>query len=288
MMNTVTLNARAKINLTLDVLGKRPDGYHEVAMVMQSLELADRVHLRPAGSLLIETGDPRLPPDESNLAYRAAALLKRECGIDKGVHIRLEKRIPMAAGLAGGSSDAAAVLKGLVQLWKLPLTLKDLSVLGALLGSDVPFCLAGGTALATGRGEVITPLRDLPSRPVVLAKLPVEVATAAVYRQYRPEAVARHPETQAVLTAVEQADWRGVEQRLANVLESVTVKQYPQIAAIKALMCDAGATGSLMSGSGPTVFCLAENEATASQIARRLAQECAAEVIVTKTSQREL
>lgn len=287
MMNTVTLTARAKINLTLDVLGKRPDGYHEVAMIMQSLELADIVHLRPADSILIETDDPRLNADESNLAYRAAALLKREYRRDEGVHIRLEKRIPLAAGLAGGSSDAAAVLKGLVQLWKLPLTLQELSALGALLGSDVPFCLAGGTALATGRGEVITSLRDLPSRPVVLAKLPVEVATASVYKQYRSEAVITRPDTSAVLTAVEQANWRGVEQRLANVLESVTVKQYPQIAVIKELMLDAGATGCLMSGSGPTVFCLAEDESAAKRIAHRLAQECAAEVIVTKTSQRE-
>lgn len=287
-MQTITVSARAKINLTLDVLGKRPDGYHEVAMIMQTLALADLVHLREADSILLETNDLRLPADESNLAYRAAALLRRECGIDRGVHIRLEKRIPMAAGLAGGSSDAAAVLKGLTQLWKLSLTADDLSRLGATLGSDVPFCLFGGTALATGRGEVITQLRDLPSRPVVLAKLPVDVATASVYKGYRPEAVAVHPDTQSVLLAISQANWHTIEHSLVNVLESVTVKQYPQIAEIKTLMLNAGATNSLMSGSGPTVFCLAEDDTAARQIAQRLTQECTAEVIVTKTSQREI
>lgn len=288
MLQTITLSARAKINLTLDVLGKRPDGYHEVAMIMQTVELADLVHLHQADSILIETDDPRLPGNESNLAYRAAALLRRECGTDRGVHIRLEKKIPMAAGLAGGSSDAAAVLKGLVQLWELPLTPKDLSRLGASLGSDVPFCLYGGTALATGRGEVITQLRDLPSRPVVLAKLPVDVVTASVYKGYRPEAVVVHPDTQSVLTAISQSNWHKVESSLVNVLESVTIKEHSQIAAIKTMMLDAGATGSLMSGSGPTVFCLAEDDTTARQIARRLTQECTAEVIVTKTSQREI
>jgi 4-diphosphocytidyl-2-C-methyl-D-erythritol kinase len=288
MVQTITLSARAKINLTLDVLGKRPDGYHEVAMIMQTVALADLVHLRQADSILIETDDSRLPGDESNLAYRAAALLRRECGVERGVHIRLEKKIPLAAGLAGGSSDAAAVLKGLVQLWELRLTPEDLSRLGASLGSDVPFCLYGGTALATGRGEVITQLRDLPSRPVVLAKPPVDVATASVYKGYRPEAVGVHPDTQSVLTAISQGNWHTIEHSLVNVLESVTVNEHPQIAAIKAMMLGAGATGSLMSGSGPTVFCLAEDDATARQIAQRLTQECTAEVIVTKTSQREL
>lgn len=256
-------------------------------MVMQTLELADLVHFTPADSLRLETDDPRLPTDETNLAYRAAALLQQEYAVRRGVHIRLQKKIPLAAGLAGGSADAAAVLKGLTRLWELPLATEELCRLGALLGSDVPFCLAGGTALATGRGEVITPLADLPSRPVVLAKLPVDVPTAAVYRQYRAAAVAVRPNTEAVVAAVARGDWHTVEQCLVNVLESVTIANYPAIAAVKTLMLAAGAAGSLMSGSGPTVFGLAADDAAAGRMAARLRQETAAAILVTKTAQRE-
>lgn len=281
------LPARAKINLTLDVLGKRADGYHEVAMIMQSVALADAVYLSDAPAVLLEIDRSDLPADESNMAYKAAALLQRECGVRRGARIRLEKRIPLAAGLAGGSSDAAAVLKGLIRLWGLTLSEEKLFSLAASLGSDVPFCLYGGTALATGRGEVIQPLPDLPARPLVLAKLPVSVATAHVYQSYRAEAVARHPDTEAVLASIRQGDWQEIDSRLVNVLESVTIKEQPQIADIKQCMLAAGAAGSLMSGSGPTVFCLADDMATADQIAHRLRQAFPAEVFVTQTTRRE-
>ncbi|MDU4960855.1 MAG: 4-(cytidine 5'-diphospho)-2-C-methyl-D-erythritol kinase [Sporomusaceae bacterium] len=286
-MQQITLAARAKINLTLDVLGKRSDGYHEVAMIMQSLELADLIHITPAATLVLETDDPRLAADETNLAYRAAVLLQREYNIRRGAHIRLEKKIPLAAGLAGGSSDAAAVLKGLARLWELPLDTATLGRLGSRLGSDVPFCLAGGTALASGRGEVITPLADLPPRPVVLAKPPFDVSTAAVYGQYRPDAVAVRPDTAAVLSAVGRGDWRMVEAGLVNVLESVTLPLYPRISAAKAAMLAAGADACLMSGSGPTVFGLAADTAAAGRIAGQLRAGTDAAVFVTATSPRE-
>lgn len=285
-MKEIVLAARAKINLTLDVLDKRFDGYHEVAMIMQSVELADRVYLCEADRLTLETNDERLPADESNLAFRAAALLLREYGLRRGALIRLEKRIPLAAGLAGGSADAAAVLMGLSALWNLSLSRAELHRLGASLGSDVPFCFAGGTALATGRGEVITQLVDLPVRPVVLAKLPAGVATAHVYQNFRPENVYQRPDTQKVLTAVRQADWRTIESNLVNVLETVTIKETPEIAAVKELMLSSGAAGSLMSGSGPTVFCLVDDEATAQAVASQVKRNFAAEVFITKTARR--
>lgn len=175
------LEARAKINLALDVLYKRSDGYHEVAMVMQSVALADRVcFCEQAEGIVVSTNIPELD-SPANLAYRAAVLIVNTCGVRRGVHITLEKRIPLAAGLAGGSTDAAAVLTGLNQLWSLGLTLERLEELAATLGSDVPFCLQGGTVLATGRGEALTPLPALPHSWVVLAKPPVDVSTAWVY-----------------------------------------------------------------------------------------------------------
>jgi 4-diphosphocytidyl-2-C-methyl-D-erythritol kinase len=286
-MNEIILAAKAKINLTLDVLGKRADGFHEVAMIMQSLELADRIVIREADSLSLETDDERLPADESNLAYKAALLLMQEYGIRRGAHIRLEKNIPLAAGLAGGSSDAAAVIKGLARLWDLPLTPADLHRLGACLGSDVPFCFSGGTALATGRGEVIRQLPDLPPRPVVLAKPPIGVATAHVYQNYRQEAVNKRPDTEKVLTAVRHSDWKTIDCNLVNVLETVTIKEHPEIAAIKEVMAAQGAAGCLMSGSGPTVFCLVDDERDAVKIADQVRADFAAEVFVTKTARRE-
>ena len=281
-MKEIILAARAKINLTLDVIGKRADGFHEVAMIMQSLELADQIIIRESDSLLLETDDERLPADESNLAYKAAVLLMREYGLQRGAHIRLEKRIPLAAGLAGGSSDAAAVLKGLSQLWELKLSQTDLQRLGACLGSDVPFCFAGGTALATGRGELIQQLPDLPPKFVVLVKPPIGVATAHVYKNFRLEAVRVRPNTEQALNAVKRGDWAAID--LVNVLETVTIKEHPEIADIKKMMLEQGAPSCLMSGSGPTVFCLADDEASAVSIADKIKSNFTAEVFVTKTA----
>ena len=278
--------AKAKINLTLDVLHKRPDGYHEVEMVMQSLELADCVDLtlREDGKLTLTVDRGDLPDDGRNLAYRAAALLQRESGTDFGVDIGLCKKIPLAAGLAGGSADAAAVLWGLNSLWRLNLPIEELERLGAELGSDVPFCLSGGTVLASGRGERLAALPAMPDCAVVLVKLPVSVSTAWVYGQYGAAEVVCHPDTGGMLAALAAHDFSAVAAKVGNVLENVTVPAWPEIAAVKAELARRGAKAVLMSGSGPTVFALAEDEASALELAAGLEELWPAEVIVTKTS----
>lgn len=282
----IKTEARAKINLTLDVLYKRKDGFHQVEMVMQSLELADdlELFLLPEGKIELEVDHAELPADESNLAYRAAALLQETYQVDKGVRIVLKKRIPMAAGLAGGSSDAAAVLAGLNQLWKLQLSLETLEELAAQLGSDVPFCLRGGTMLAVGRGEELHALPDFPACHVVLAKLPVGVATPWVYGQYSSVEVKERPDTQGVIHCLKKGDQQGVIRRLCNVLESVTIPAFPEIQWLKSKMLEFGAWASLMSGSGPTVFGFAESREQAEGIAEKLRACTDAEIIVTKTA----
>ena len=281
----LTVQANAKINLTLDVLYKRADGFHQVEMIMQAIELADKLTLekRPSGTISITANIGHLPCDHRNLAFQAALLIKESCQVKSGVHIALEKNIPMSAGLAGGSSDAAAVLLGLNRLWSLGLSLEELKGLGAKLGSDVPFCLIGGTALATGRGELLAPLPPLTPCHVVLAKPRIGVSTAWVYGKYRGIGV-NHPDTAGVQRALEQSDLSGVTNRLSNVLESVTISEYPQIGKLKESMMQYGAMASLMSGSGPTVFGLAEDQSKAEYIADKLRSQHDVEVIVTKTA----
>lgn len=286
----LTVEAHAKINLTLDILGKRPDGYHDVVMVMQAIGLADTLRFRSGekgtGIKLAVIGRPDLPGDERNLAYRAAKLVMDTYGIERGVTIELTKRIPMAAGLAGGSADAAAVIRGLNELFKLQLSLRELCVLGEKIGSDVPFCICGGTMLAEGRGEVLTRLPDMPECCVVLAKPPADVATAWVYQNYQAEKAGRHPDTAAVLACLQAADLAGISCLLCNVLESVTIKKYKEIEQIKEIMCENGAMASLMSGSGSTVFGLAKDEQQAEFIADTLKKNTDAQVFVTKTVSR--
>jgi 4-diphosphocytidyl-2-C-methyl-D-erythritol kinase len=279
------IKGHAKINLTLDVLYKREDGFHQVEMIMQAIELADIVSLeeRKNGAISVAANIARLPCDHRNLAYRAAVLIKEACQVTSGVHIFLEKNIPVAAGLAGGSADAASVLLGLNNLWKLGLSIHELEILGAKLGSDVPFCLRGGTMLATGRGELLEPLADLKSCYVVLAKPPISVSTAWVYRQYRGQDVKDHPDTSGVRSCLTKGDLTGVANRLCNVLESVTIPVHPQIKELKKFMMQHGAMASLMSGSGPTVFGLVEGQAEAEYIAAKLRNQSAANVFVTKT-----
>lgn len=283
-MDMLTLKAYAKINLALDVLYKRPDGFHEVDMIMQAVNLADEVTLssRP-GDIVLTVSRTDLPADASNLAYRAAALLKEYTGCGQGVHIALDKHIPMAAGLAGGSADAAAVLKGLNTLWDLRLDMTELSKLAARLGSDVPFCLFNGTMLATGRGEMVTPLPPLPACYVVLAKPPVDVPTAWVYRQFKPDRVTVRPDIAAMCKDLEQGSLDGVAAKLANVLESVTVPAHPEIARIKECMLHCGAMAALMSGSGPTVFGLVSSLDQTESIVCRLKAEGVPEIFVAET-----
>lgn len=283
-LDMLTVKAFAKINLALDVLYKRPDGYHEVAMVMQAVSLADTITLTSyPGDIMLNVNITGLPGDASNLAYRAAALLKEYAGTQQGVFITLDKRIPLAAGLAGGSADAAAVLNGLNNLWGLNLSLDELSKLAAKLGSDVPFCLYNGTMLATGRGEFLTPLPPLPKCYVILAKPAVEVPTAWVYQQFKADRVQVRPDIAAMSKFLEKGSLAGVAGSLANVLESVTIPVHPEIAKIKESMLKYGAMAALMSGSGPTVFGLADCQKLAEAIASRLKAEGIPEVFVAET-----
>ena len=284
----LTLKAYAKINLALEVLGKRPDGYHEVAMIMQSVSLHDTLILSLQESDITLICDrPELPCDHSNLAYRAAELLRREVGVTQGVQIELTKRIPLAAGLAGGSTDAAAVLKGLNRLWGLALSPVELEQLAARLGSDVPFCLWGGTSLATGRGEMLTPLPDFTGHGVVLANPSLQVSTAWVYGNYRDAAGNRRRDISSLRHSIEQPDFSAVADTLFNDLETVTVPAYPQVAEIQEQLLQAGAAGVLMSGSGPTVFALTPDYASAAELAGRAALGADVAVFIAETVARE-
>lgn len=273
MSEKLVLQARAKINLTLDVLGKRPDGYHQVEMVMQTISLADTITLeKTTGDILISCSHPEVPVNVENLAYRAAMLLKQVESYNGGVKIHIDKQIPVAAGLAGGSSNAAAVLVGLNQLWDLGLSREHLMHIGGTLGSDVPFCVLGGTALAKGRGEEITPLKAVPELTLVLVKPPFGVSTASVYGNFRQKKVTNRPDTHAMLRAIEAGDSAAIIRLGANVLESVTLELHPQVAEIKNRLSQAGAQGVVMSGSGPTVFGFVEDENQGREVAGKLAE----------------
>lgn len=271
----LTLSANAKINLTLDILGTREDGYHEVAMIMQEISLHDTLSMGKINqgislTIVIEGQQGTLPADESNLCWKAAALVQKEYNLQEGVEIHLTKRIPMAAGLAGGSADAAAVLKGMNHLFRLGMTEARLCELGARLGSDIPFCIMGGTMLATGRGEVLTRLPSFPRLSVVLAKPPVGVSTAWAYKTYDAGYDGPHPDNEAMLEAIHGGDAHKAANLLCNVLEGVTETEHPVIADYKRLMMEHGAMASMMSGSGPTVFGLVREKQQAWHLADTL------------------
>lgn len=269
------MKAPAKINLSLDALYKRLDGYHEVEMVMTTIDLADRLELSSLDSneIKVVSHNRFVPDDERNLAYQAAKLLKDRFSINKGVLISLEKIIPIAAGLAGGSSDAAAVLRGLNKLWGLGLSLDKLAELGAEIGSDVSFCVYGGTALAKGRGEKIIQLPPPPTCWVILAKPFVGVSTADVYQRLNLSTI-RHPNTNALIQALKSNDYLQVCRHVENVLEDVTFKMHPEVAQIKEQMKRFGADAVLMSGSGPTVFGLVRHDSRMHRIYNGLRGFC--------------
>ncbi|MDD5900025.1 MAG: 4-(cytidine 5'-diphospho)-2-C-methyl-D-erythritol kinase [Lachnospiraceae bacterium] len=260
--------AYAKINLSLDILGTRPDGYHEVQMIMQSLQLHDTVTLN-AGSgqgITMTCSDTTLPADEHNLAYRAAVLFCNTYGIAEGIHLHLKKRIPIAAGLAGGSSDAAAVLRGLNELYGNPANTEELASLGVKLGADVPYCLMLGTALSEGIGERLTALPPAPDCCCLLVKPAAGASTRQIYTDYDAlvqSANIEHPDTKQLLNALSAGDYRTLTNGLCNVLEPVTMRLVPEIASIKEALQSHGADGVLMSGSGPTVFALFSDFAAA-------------------------
>ncbi len=285
-MKTLTVMARAKINLALDVLARRPDGFHEVSMVMQSIDLCDRIEFAQAPDLSLVSSHPRLPVDERNDILRAARLLRTRYGIRDGAEIRLEKRIPIAAGMAGGSTDGAAALWGLNRLWGLDLTDEQLQSLAAELGSDMPFCVVGGTALATGRGERLAALPPVPELDLVLMKPEFGVSTKAVYGGLN----LRHlppPATDRMVEAIKKGDRDGIISGLANHLESVTLAMYPVLDERRQAALRLGALNCLMSGSGPTLFAVARDAQHAQELATAL-ESPGSWVHVTKTAPRGL
>ncbi|MEA5580844.1 4-(cytidine 5'-diphospho)-2-C-methyl-D-erythritol kinase [Nodularia harveyana UHCC-0300] len=306
-MRSYTLIAPAKINLYLEIISDRPDGYHELAMILQSVDLADEIYLQSLDteSICVKCNHPQVPTDQSNLAYRAAALMATkfpqalaEYG---GVEITINKHIPVAAGLAGGSTNAAAVLMGIDLLWNLGLTKSELEELGATLGSDVPFCIAGGTVIATGRGEKLSPLPNLDTIYIVLAKYrSLEVSTAWAYKTYRQEfgnsylrdsenlaarAAAVHSE--AIVKAILNQDPGKIAAKLHNDLERVVLPAYPQVLQLRELFASfTGVLGTMMSGSGPTVFALVESEEQAEAVKlqmRAVIPDQDLELFVTRT-----
>jgi 4-diphosphocytidyl-2-C-methyl-D-erythritol kinase len=282
--------APAKVNLYLEILGDRPDGYHELAMILQSIALADRIDLRANGTEVIRVhcDHPLVPGDTSNLAYRAAVLMAElfpeSFNQYGGVDITIQKNIPVGAGLAGGSTNAAAVLVGVDLLWGLGLTQVELQELGAKLGSDVPFCIAGGTAIATGRGENLSPLPALDNLYMVLAKYrSLSVSTAWAYQTYRQqfgdfyisegdrlEGRRREVHSGAIVAAVSRRDAAQIGKLLYNDLEKVVIPNYPQVAKLREELQHLDTLGAMMSGSGPTVFALAESQSQAEAIANQI------------------
>lgn len=265
-MNSIRLKARAKINLGLDVIGRRENGYHEVRMIMQSVGIYDRLFLKKtekAGDIQIKTNLPYLPVNENNLVYKAARLMMQKYDIRGGISIELEKFIPVAAGMAGGSSDAAATMVGMQRLYNIPVTMETMAELGVQLGADVPFCIIRGTVLAEGIGEILTPLPKAPFMHIVIAKPAVNVSTKYVYEQLRLDEHTVHPDIDGLIRDIERQDIHGIAGYLGNVLEAVTVREYPVISHIKDTMREHGAINALMSGSGPTVFGIFEDAVTA-------------------------
>ncbi|MGB8001113.1 MAG: 4-(cytidine 5'-diphospho)-2-C-methyl-D-erythritol kinase [Anaerobacillus sp.] len=275
MKKKLSVKAPAKINLALDVLHKRPDGFHEVEMIMTNVDLADRLELTELrrNEIVIESTSGFVPDDQRNLAYQAAAVLKKKFNVNQGISIKIDKQIPVAAGLAGGSSDAAAALRGLNDLWEIGLSNDELAEIGSEIGSDVAFCVHGGTALAKGRGEIIQPMDAPPPCWVILAKPSIGVSTAEVYRRLRT-AEMKHPDVKGMMHAIEEKDYEAICQRLGNVLEDVTLKLHPEVRQIKEKMESLGADGVLMSGSGPTVFGLTRHESRMQRIYNGLRGFC--------------
>lgn len=255
-MEELNLRAYAKVNLGLDVVRKREDGYHEVSMIMQTVKLFDRLHFEKQQEDTIEltTNLKFLPVDENNLVYKIVRQLKEEFQIKEGIRIHLDKHIPVAAGMAGGSSDCAAALFGMNRMFGLNLSRKELMERGVKLGADVPYCIMRGTALSEGIGEILTPLPPMPDCYIVIAKPPISVSTKYVYEHLDLPNLEHHPNISAMVEALKNHDLKGITATMENVLETVTIHEYPVIKDIKTMMLEAGAENALMSGSGPTVF----------------------------------
>ncbi len=263
-MDSIRLKARAKINLGLDVLGKREDGYHEVRMVMQTIGIYDRLILTkiPEEEIRITSNLAFLPVNENNLIYKAIKLLKDEYHFLGGVSVDLNKFIPVAAGMAGGSTDAASTMFGVNRLFGLNLSMGKMMELGVRLGADVPYCVMRGTALAEGIGEKLTRITPVPHMWILIAKPQINVSTRLVYEQLDMGGIQKHPDIDGIIRAIEAQDVVRIAQSMGNVLENVTVPLYPVIETIKQDMLSHGAINAMMSGSGPTVFGIFPDEQT--------------------------
>lgn len=277
--------AYAKINLGLDVLRRRADGYHDVKMIMQTVDICDDLTFEksvvPGVHLTITGAD--LPADGDNLVCRAAALILEAGAIAEGVRITLQKRIPIAAGMAGGSADAAAALRGLNKLFGLGYSMRELQEFGVKLGADIPYCIVGGTMLSEGIGEILTPLSPPPACHLVVVKPDIDVSTAYVYGNLKADSLPFHPEIDGMTEALTQGNLKGITDRMGNVLETVTEKAYPIIANIKEQMRKLGAENALMSGSGPTVFGICKEKETAERIAADIRERDPASAVFVTT-----
>ena len=259
-MEKIALESYGKINLSLDVLGKREDGYHELNTIMQEIELKDTIILEEkATGIKIQSNDKNLPLDNTNLVYKAWEKIMDKVGENKGISITIDKKIPLAAGLAGGSSNAASVLKGLNQLWNLKLSKEELMDIGLEIGADVPFCIMGGTAWATGIGEKLTRLKPFSDKMLLLANPGIFVSTKKVYNNLDLNQMG-NINIEKIIYFIEEEDLLKLGQNMANTMEKTVIKKYPIIAQIKKDMLKYGALGSLMSGSGPTVFGLFDDK----------------------------
>lgn len=283
-MNVLTLKAYAKINLGLDVVRRLENGYHEVKMIMQTVGIHDTLTFeKTERGILITTDSGELPTDENNLIYKAAKLLMEAKQVQGGVRIHLTKEIPIAAGMAGGSTDAAATFKGVNELYQLGCSQQELMDLGVRVGADVPYCIMGGTALAEGIGEVLTPLAVPPQCLVLVAKPDINVSTKYVYEHLDAAGVAKHPDIDGMVAAIDAGDLQGIMDRMENVLETVTVEAHPIITTIKERMLELGAGKSLMSGSGPTVFGIFTDKESARRAYETLKQEDLAKQVFLTT-----
>lgn len=261
-MNSITLKSRAKINLSIDVLGKRQDGYHLVEMIMQTIDLYDLIEINEKDNdqITIKSTSDEIPLDCNNLVYKAANLIKKTFNINKGVEIHIKKNIPVAAGMAGGSSNAAAVLVGLNKLWNLNLSNQQLEKIGLKLGADVPFCINGGAVLALGIGEELTPIKGLTKDVCILVCKPdLFVSTKEVYECIDSKDIDKRPNNKFLIECLKNEETRQLAENMFNVLEGVTMDKHPVIQQIKDIMTNNRALGAMMSGSGPTVFGLYEN-----------------------------
>ena len=280
------LKAYAKINLGLDVIRRREDGYHEVRMIMQTIRMFDQLEMEKCSrpGIRLATNLPYVPSNENNLVYKAAKLLMDEFQIPEGVEIRLGKFIPVAAGMAGGSSDAAAALVGMNRLFGLGLSQEELMLRGVKIGADVPYCVMRGTALAEGIGEKLTRLSPMPPCYILIGKPGISVSTKMVYTNLRLDGSTRHPDIDGMIDALSRGSLEGITDRLENVLESVTIPRFPVIRQIKDVMMDCGAMNALMSGSGPTVFGIFNDREKAEQAYGRMKESRLAKQVFLTTA----